>query len=62
MDLAKVLAQLRGELENLDSAIESLERLQQTERRRGQLPPAPAPVKKRGRPPGSERRPGDTRK
>jgi len=51
MDLAKVLAQLRGELANLDAAIESLERLQQTERRRGRPPSWLAAVKKRGRPP-----------
>ena len=35
MDLAKVLSQLREELENLDAAIVSLERLQQEGRRRG---------------------------
>ena len=38
MDLEKVLAQLRGELENVDSAILSLERLQQATRRRGRPP------------------------
>jgi hypothetical protein len=38
MDLAKVLHELRRELENLDSAILSLERLQQTGRRRGRPP------------------------
>ena len=51
MDLAKVLAQLRAELANLDAAIGSLERLQQTERRRGRPPSLLAAVKKRGRPP-----------
>jgi len=35
MDLVKVLQQLHEELENLDAAIHSLERLQQTTRRRG---------------------------
>ena len=38
MDLNKVLAQLREELENLDAAILSLERLQQEGRRRGRPP------------------------
>jgi hypothetical protein len=59
MDLAKVLAQLRSELANLDAAIESLERLRQLERKRGRPPAWPAPVKKkRGRPPGSGKSPG----
>ena len=38
MDLEKVLAQLRGELENVDHAILSLERLQRATRRRGRPP------------------------
>ena len=38
MDLNKVLAQLRMELENLDAAILSLERLQQEGPRRGRPP------------------------
>jgi hypothetical protein len=38
MDLSKVLAQLREELENLDAAILSLERLQQDSPRRGRPP------------------------
>ncbi|HEX3747740.1 MAG TPA: hypothetical protein VHW09_27580 [Bryobacteraceae bacterium] len=40
MDLNKVLAQLHEELENLDAAILSLERLQQDGRRRGRPPKA----------------------
>jgi hypothetical protein len=41
MDLNKVLAQLRQELENLDTAILSLERLQhEGHRRRGRPPKA----------------------
>ena len=40
MDLAKVLQQLRQDLANIDTAIASLERLEQ-------------PGRKRGRPPGS---------
>jgi uncharacterized membrane protein YccC len=38
MDLKKVLAQLREELQNLDAAILSLERLQQEGPRRGRPP------------------------
>jgi hypothetical protein len=38
MDLSRVLAQLREELENLDAAILSLERLQQDGPRRGRPP------------------------
>jgi hypothetical protein len=38
MDLAKVLAQLHAELQNLDAAIASLERIQQGSRRRGRPP------------------------
>lgn len=38
MDLTKVLAQLRAELENLDAAIASLERIQNGSRRRGRPP------------------------
>jgi hypothetical protein len=38
MDLAKVLAELHAELENLNAAINSLERLQETPRRRGRPP------------------------
>lgn len=38
MELAKVLAQLREELANLDAAILSLERLQTGGRRRGRPP------------------------
>lgn len=39
MDLEKILAQLRSDLENVDSAILSLERLQQaTTKRRGRPP------------------------
>jgi len=38
MDLAKVLQQLHEELENLDAAILSLEKLQETNKRRGRPP------------------------
>ena len=38
MDLGKVLADLRQELESLDAAILSLERLQQVKPRRGRPP------------------------
>jgi len=40
MDLNKVLVQLREELENLDAAILSLERLQREGRPRGRPPKA----------------------
>jgi hypothetical protein len=40
MDLARVLAQLHAELENLDAAIASLERIQQGGKRRGRPPEA----------------------
>ena len=49
MDLSKVLAQLRVELENLDAAILSLERLQQEGRRRGRPPKALSEVTKASR-------------
>ena len=39
MDLAKVLVELRAELENLDAAILSLERLKQEGHRRRGRPP-----------------------
>ena len=43
MDLGKVLALLHGELETLNTAIATLERLQQGGRRRGRpLRPVPA--------------------
>jgi hypothetical protein len=38
MDLGKVLALLREELDSLNAAIATLERLQQGNRRRGRLP------------------------
>jgi hypothetical protein len=47
MDLSKVLAQLRAELENLDAAILSLERLQQEgPPRRGRPPKAQSQLSK----------------
>ena len=62
MDLRKVLAELRQELERLDAAILSMERLQVEGRRRGRPPKLLAglrrpkddtnvPRKPRGRPP-----------
>jgi len=38
MDLRKVIAQLRNELQSLDMAIQSLERVRQSSRRRGRPP------------------------
>ena len=46
MDLSKVLTQLREELENLDAAILSLERLQQDGPRRDRPPKALSEVTK----------------
>jgi BMFP domain-containing protein YqiC len=46
MDLDKVLAQLREELENLDAAIASLERLQTEGPRRGRPPKLPGAGRK----------------
>jgi len=45
MDLEKVLAQLREELNNIDTAIVSLERLQREGRRRGRPPKAIAEIR-----------------
>jgi len=56
MDLGKVLAHLHSELENLDAAIASLQRLQEGGRRRGrprQL--APKPVRTEMRRPGKSK-------
>jgi hypothetical protein len=49
MDLSKVLTELRAELENLDAAILSLERLHQEGRRRGRPPKVLADVTKASR-------------
>ena len=49
MDLRRVLAQLREELENLDAAILSLERLQHEGRRRGRPPKALSHLSKASR-------------
>ena len=46
MDLAKVILQLHQELERLDAAILSLERLQEGGRRRGRPPAWLAAVRK----------------
>jgi len=48
MDLDKVLAQLRAELENLDAAIASMERLQTRGPRRGRPPKLLAAARKTG--------------
>jgi hypothetical protein len=55
MDVAKILADLRQEREQLEEAILSLERLALGRgRRRGRPPSWMAEVKRRGRPPGSK--------
>ncbi len=64
MDLAKVLQQLHEELQNLNAAIVSLERLQEGSRRRGR--PAemladlglPAHARARRKDPGKSAEPG----
>ncbi|HLK67945.1 MAG TPA: hypothetical protein VKU19_31145 [Bryobacteraceae bacterium] len=63
MDLAKVLQQLHEELENLNAAISSLERLQEAGKHRsreqewmGELPASSRPVRKRKKTAGGGRR------
>jgi hypothetical protein len=59
MDIGKVLQELRTELQQVEEAILSLERMAAGSGRRRGRPPSwivaakEAPVKKRGRPPGS---------
>ena len=50
MDLGRVLEQLRAELQHLDAAILSLERLHQSVRRRGRPPSGLAGGDEGGRP------------
>ena len=57
MDLAKVLAELRQELVNLDAAILSLERLKAEGRRRGRPPKLLAAMSKEAAPARSRRPP-----
>ena len=49
MDLSRVVSQLREELEHLNAAILSLERLQQEGRRRGRPPKVLSEVSKASR-------------
>ena len=64
MDVTKILAELKAEREQIESAIVTLERLSQggVKKRgrppawRSSAPTAPAP-KRRGRPPGSKNKP-----
>ena len=58
MDLTKVLAQLRQELQHLDTAIASLERLAEQKERSSDAPVEP---KRRGRPPKHSGSLSDTR-
>lgn len=57
MDVSKILNELREERQQIEEAILSLERLARGRGRRRGRPPAwmsgAAPVKRRGRPPGS---------
>jgi hypothetical protein len=59
MDLIKVLAQLREELQNLDAAILSLERLQYEVRRRGRPPKVLSNLSKAARAAHDENSPRD---
>jgi DNA invertase Pin-like site-specific DNA recombinase len=55
MDVAKILAELRQEREQIEEAILSLERLAKGRgRRRGRPPAWMVDVKKRGRPPAKK--------
>ena len=57
MDVTKILAELKGEREQIEEAILSLERLAQGRGRRRGRPPswmAETAMKRRGRPPGSK--------
>ena len=55
MDVAKILADLRQERDQLEEAIRSLERLATGRgKRRGRPPAWMSEAKKRGRPPGSK--------
>ena len=60
MDILKMLADLRQELEHVEEAIVVLERLAQGHGKRRGRPPAwmtASQIKKRGRPPGSKNKP-----
>ena len=60
MDVSKILAELRGEREQIEEAILSLERLARGRGRGRGRPPswmAEVTVKRRGRPPGSKNKP-----
>lgn len=60
MDVAKMLAELRQEREQIEEAILSLERLARGRgKRRGRPPAWMQEVKKRGRPPGSKNKAKD---
>jgi hypothetical protein len=64
MDLNKMLVELRQEREQLEQAIIILERLARGRGKRRGRPPlwlseGGAPVKRRGRPPGSKNKPKD---
>jgi hypothetical protein len=62
MDVAKMLAELRQEREQIEEAILILERLARGRGKRRGRPPlwmsnTPMPAKRRGRPPGSKNKP-----
>jgi hypothetical protein len=60
MDVTKILSELRGERQQIEEAILSLERLARGRGRRRGRPPtwmAEITTKRRGRPPGSKNKP-----
>jgi hypothetical protein len=58
MDINKMLAELRGEREQVEQAILVLERIGRGRgKRRGRPPAWMSQVKRRGRPPGSKNKP-----
>jgi len=58
VDVGKILRDLRQKRDELEQAIESLERLARTRGERSGRPPAlTRDIKRRGRPPGSKNKP-----
>ena len=65
MDVSKMLAELRQEREAIEEAIQILERLARGRGKRRGRPPlwmtsGEAPVRRRGRPPGSKNKPKES--
>jgi hypothetical protein len=61
MDTAKILAELRRELRQVEEAIVTLERMARGRgKRRGRPPAWMSQIKRRGRPPGSKNKPKES--